>query len=161
MERPTKPESKSPPLLNGQERTRRTTIRPRSSLPHKLLEINNSLPGISSLWEGRSFTAYGHHSSELCQPERRNEFRTTLPTDHINVDLVKQAENLPSCRTWFETYVGQMWLETQPGYVPMHSSNNGTMEIDLFASQMLRQLPRFYSWRPDSEAEATDAFVQN
>ena len=30
MERPAKPGSKSPPLLNGQERTRRTTIRPRS-----------------------------------------------------------------------------------------------------------------------------------
>ena len=35
------------------------------------------------------------------------------------------------------------------------------MEVNLFASRLTRQLPRFYSWRPDPEAEATDAFMQN
>lgn len=33
----------------------------------------------------------------------------------------------------------------------------GPLEVDLFASHLSRQLPRFYSWRPDPEAEATDA----
>ena len=37
----------------------------------------------------------------------------------------------------------------------------GMMEVDLFASRLSRQLPRFYSWRPDPEAEATDAFMQD
>jgi len=37
----------------------------------------------------------------------------------------------------------------------------GPMEVDLFASRLTKQLPRFYSWRPDPEAEATDAFMQN
>ena len=37
----------------------------------------------------------------------------------------------------------------------------GPLEIDLFASRLTRQLPRFYSWRPDPEAEATDAFLQD
>ena len=32
---------------------------------------------------------------------------------------------------------------------------------DLFASRLMRQLPRFFSWRPDSEAEGTDAFSQD
>ena len=34
------------------------------------------------------------------------------------------------------------------------------MEIDLFASRLSFQLPRFFSWRPDPLAEATDAFLQ-
>ena len=37
----------------------------------------------------------------------------------------------------------------------------GTLEVDLFASRLTRQLPHFYSWRPDPEAEATDAFMQD
>ena len=35
------------------------------------------------------------------------------------------------------------------------------LEVDLFASCLTNQLPRFYSWRPDPEAEATDAFMQD
>ena len=34
------------------------------------------------------------------------------------------------------------------------------MEIDLFASRLSFQLPRFFSWRPDPLAEAIDAFLQ-
>jgi len=37
----------------------------------------------------------------------------------------------------------------------------GPFQIDLFASRLTKQLTRFYSWRPDPEAEATDAFTQN
>ena len=33
----------------------------------------------------------------------------------------------------------------------------GPLEIDLFASRLTKQLQRFYSWRPDPEAESTDA----
>ena len=34
------------------------------------------------------------------------------------------------------------------------------LEIDLFAKRPTYQLPRFYRWRPDPLAEATDAFLQ-
>ena len=34
------------------------------------------------------------------------------------------------------------------------------LEVDLFATRLTHQLPRFYSWRPDPLAEATDAFLQ-
>ena len=37
----------------------------------------------------------------------------------------------------------------------------GPLEVDLFASRLTKQLPRFFSWRPDPEAEATDAFMQD
>ena len=33
--------------------------------------------------------------------------------------------------------------------------------MDLFESYLKKRLPRFCSWRPDSEAEVTDAFTQN
>ena len=33
--------------------------------------------------------------------------------------------------------------------------------VDLFASRLTHQLPRFFSWRPDPLAEATDAFTQD
>ena len=35
----------------------------------------------------------------------------------------------------------------------------GPLEMDLFASWLTKQLPRFYSWGPDPEAEATDALM--
>ncbi len=34
----------------------------------------------------------------------------------------------------------------------------GTPDIDLFASRLNKQLPRYISWKPDPEAEAIDAF---
>ena len=37
----------------------------------------------------------------------------------------------------------------------------GSLEVDLFALRLTRQLSCFYSWRPDLEAEATDAFMQH
>ena len=37
----------------------------------------------------------------------------------------------------------------------------GPLEIDLFASRLTYQLPRYFSWRPDPHAEATDAFTQD
>ena len=37
----------------------------------------------------------------------------------------------------------------------------GPLEIDMFASRLTTLLPQYYSWRPDPEVEATDAFTQN
>ncbi|XP_065894060.1 uncharacterized protein [Dysidea avara] len=37
----------------------------------------------------------------------------------------------------------------------------GPLEVDLFASRLTHQLPRYFSWRPNPSAEATDAFTQN
>ena len=37
----------------------------------------------------------------------------------------------------------------------------GPLEIDLCASCLTKQLPRFYSWRPDPEAKNMDAFSQD
>ena len=37
----------------------------------------------------------------------------------------------------------------------------GPLEVDLFASRLTHQLPRFFSWRIDPLAEAMDAFQQD
>lgn len=37
----------------------------------------------------------------------------------------------------------------------------GPLHLDLFASRLTCQLPWFYSWRPDLEAAAVDAFTQD
>ena len=36
----------------------------------------------------------------------------------------------------------------------------GPLTVDLFASRLTTQLPHFFSWRPDPEAEALNAFSQ-
>jgi len=37
----------------------------------------------------------------------------------------------------------------------------GPLNVDLFASRLTHQMPRFFSWRPDPLAEAVDAFQQD
>ena len=37
----------------------------------------------------------------------------------------------------------------------------GPLEVDLFASRLTHQCQRYFSWRPDPFAEATDAFLQD
>ncbi|XP_053309715.1 uncharacterized protein LOC128471763 [Spea bombifrons] len=37
----------------------------------------------------------------------------------------------------------------------------GPFQVDLFASRLNAQLPKFFSWRPDPEALAVDAFLQD
>ena len=37
----------------------------------------------------------------------------------------------------------------------------GPLQVDMFASCLTHQLSRYFSWRPDPAAEATDAFSQD
>ena len=50
--------------------------------------------------------------------------------------------------------------QLNPKLVEMVQQRFGPLEIDLFASRISTQLPCFFSWRPDLEAEAIDAFNQ-
>ena len=59
------------------------------------------------------------------------------------------------------------WIETRPNWkldptiFACLNSLWGLLEMDLFATQLPNQLPRFVSWRPDLEAEASDAFSKD
>jgi len=52
------------------------------------------------------------------------------------------------------------WMLNRPVFQAIQQQM-GPLELDLFASRLTAHLPRYYSWRPDPEAEATDAFTQN
>ena len=56
-----------------------------------------------------------------------------------------------------------MRLDDQPPTVSADSRSTGLLSgtVDLFASRLTRQLPRYFSWRVDPEAEAVDAFKQD
>ena len=41
-----------------------------------------------------------------------------------------------------------------------HSSLWGPLEVDLFATRISKQLPRYFSWKPDPHEETIDAFTQ-
>ena len=57
---------------------------------------------------------------------------------------------------------GQMRLDVEPSGLRSNTVLDRSMQdTHLFASHPTRQLPRFFSWRPDPEAEKTDAFNQD
>ena len=52
-------------------------------------------------------------------------------------------------------------LETRPNSLCSPQRAVGSIGGGLFATQLTNQLPRYVSWRPDPEAEATDTFSQD
>jgi len=63
------------------------------------------------------------------------------------------------CRFPLRAYSRQDGLDARTKHFSLLKQMLGSsIQVDLFAT---RQLPRFYSWRPDPEAEATDGFTQD
>ena len=83
------------------------------------------------------------------------ERNVTLIAEHLpgrlNLKADKESRTAKDCCDW---------MLNQSVFHRINSVM-GPLDMDLFASRLTRQLPRFYSWRPDPEAEATDAFTQN
>ncbi|XP_044152415.1 uncharacterized protein LOC122940106 [Bufo gargarizans] len=84
----------------------------------------------------------------------------------LSRDIMVQAEYLPGLSNvrvdWNSRYLsdGSDW-QLDPEVFLAISDMWGLMTIDLFVSWLNRQLTRFYSWRPDPEAVAVDAFLQD
>ncbi|XP_044147245.1 uncharacterized protein LOC122935540 [Bufo gargarizans] len=84
----------------------------------------------------------------------------------LSRDLMVQAEYLPGLHNyradWSSRYFtdGSDWRLAPETFCSI-SAIWGPCTIDLFASRLNTHLPRFFSWRPDPEAEAVDAFLQN
>ncbi|XP_040290011.1 uncharacterized protein LOC121002639 [Bufo bufo] len=84
----------------------------------------------------------------------------------LSKDIMVQAEYLPGLNNvqadWNSRYLsdGSDW-QLDPRVFSAISELWGPVSIDLFASRLNRQLTRFYSWRPDPEALAVDAFLQD
>ena len=74
----------------------------------------------------------------------------------LEKDIILSAQHLPGKQNvrWSD------WMLC-PRIFQKIQVTMGPMEVDLFASWLTNQLPRFFSWRPDPLAEATDAFLQD
>ena len=79
----------------------------------------------------------------------------TLQAEHLlgQLNVVADLESR-SLKDWWD------WLFNPAVFQQIHHSL-GLLHIDLFASSLTKQLPRYYNWRLDPEATATDAFTQN
>jgi len=101
----------------------------------------------------------GTHSQALCRLSialwdwslQRNIFLTAehLPGEQ-NVIADQESRAMRDRCDWM----------LNPSIFQKIQSQMGPCGIDLFASRLTRQLPRYFSWRPDPEAEGTDAFLQ-
>ena len=129
--------------------------------PHKLPGVAGSLLGNQGFREDmaeyHSLTASGQcHSSELHKPERGHSVESPVPTSNNNLNLVCRAKHYSpsrassrpselSGRPRVQNSEGSLRLEAEAICVPSNSGSDGPLEVDLFASRLISQLPRFYS----------------
>ncbi|KAM4807615.1 LOW QUALITY PROTEIN: uncharacterized protein WCC33_005133 [Rhinophrynus dorsalis] len=84
----------------------------------------------------------------------------------LDRDITVVAEHLPGLSNavadWNSRYLTDHsdWKLHPSIFAALHRVW-GPFGIDLFASRLNRQVPKFFSWRPDPEALATDAFLQS
>ncbi|KAM4747505.1 uncharacterized protein WCC33_005072 [Rhinophrynus dorsalis] len=84
----------------------------------------------------------------------------------LDRDISVVAEHLPGLSNvvadWNSRYLSDRsdWMLHSEVFARLFSLW-GPFHIDLFASRLNRRLPQFFSWRPDPEALATDAFLQS
>ena len=78
---------------------------------------------------------------------------------------VLSAEHLPGCLNIIadeeSRHMRDHWdWKLHPGLFQRLVETFGPIEVDLFASRLTYQVPQFFSWKPDPQSEATDAFLQ-
>ena len=145
--------------------------------PHKLSGVTSCLPGnqgfrevladITVLLQMDNITAVsyinqkgGTVSKALCKlaitiwtwcTERKITLQAEYLPGRLNSQANEESRTVRDCCDWkLKQLVFQQIMAAM-----------SPLEVDLFASHLTKQLPRFYSWRPDPEAEVTDAFMQN
>ena len=152
-------------------------VRLRGLEPHQLPGAASSLLGDPVLCEaGTQHQHYGEngqcHSSDIYK-QNGGTYSLDLCQLALSMwawcwqqDIYLMAEHLPGKENLVADEESRMmkdrcdWM-LNPAIFNQIQLQMGPCEIDLFASCLTRQLPTFYSWRPDPEAENTDAFSQN
>ena len=81
-------------------------------------------------------------------------------------DITLEAEHLPGVLNTVADEESRVMKDNSdwmlnPTVFSRIQSHLGLLEVDMFASRLTTQLPRFFSWRPDPEAEAVNAFSQD
>ena len=79
---------------------------------------------------------------------------------HTRRNISLLAEDLPGKLNWQADEESKTvkdrcdWMLNRSVFQQINAPM-GPLEMDLFASQLTKQLPRFYNWRPDPKAKAT------
>ena len=141
-------------------------------ISHKLLRTPGCLPGNPNICQMQEQPDSLHpdgqcYSPNLHQQEGRNSFPFTIPACQEAVDMVhgEEADHIPWKENTTADRESRVFLDRwdwklNPDLFNLIQQMFGPLEIDLFASRISKQLPRYFSWRPDSDAEAIDAFKQ-
>ena len=146
--------------------------------PHQLSGTASSVFGAPMLCKAE---VQHHHpikdyrqpvSCDLYKQNGRDPLSGLLQPGNLTVELEPAAKHIPACRVipGKENTVADQesrasrdrcdWM-LNPHVFNQIQSLMGPCEMDLFALHLTKQLQRFFSWRPDPEAEGTDAFSQN
>ena len=149
----------------------------REVTPHKLSGVTGCHICNSGFCQGQ--TKLGNscvdrqlHSSGIYQPQGGDKINKALHLDKESMELVPSETSVHNCISHIpgKQNVGADLLSRS--IVDRHdwklnsavfqaiNSLWGPLQVDLFASRITKQLPRFFSWTPDPLAEAVDAFKQ-
>ena len=79
--------------------------------------------------------------------------------------IMLSAKHLPGCLNIIadeeSRHMRDHWdWKLHPGLFQRIVETFGPIKVDLFESRLTYQVPRFFSWKPNSQAEATDVFLQ-
>ena len=79
--------------------------------------------------------------------------------------IVLSAEHLPGCLNIIadkeSRHMRDRWdWKLHPGLFQRIVETFGPIEVNLFASRLTYQVPLFFTWKPDPQTGATDAFLQ-
>ena len=102
----------------------------------------------------------GTHSQPLCQ------LAMTVWEWYLQRNVFLVAEHLPGKDNIVANRESRLTRDScawmlNPQVFQRIQQQMGPLQTDLFAFRLTKQLPSFFSWRPDPEAIATDAFNQN
>ena len=112
------------------------------------------------------------HSSDLCKPERRHLLSELVPTSHFHMGVVPRQEHQigsraspgtsqysSGCR--IKNSERSLRLDVKPSGVSEDHDPIGPGGGRPVCLQINQATSHFYSWRPDPDAEAMDAFLQD
>ena len=147
------------------------------STPHKLSVTTSSIPSTQNICK-RSESLHcpsqvrQYFGSDIHQSERGSSLQAAVQLGNRNLGVVSDLQNHLGGRTpsWDSQHNHRpgvknnsrsLRLDAKPINFSDHPGATGCTRVDLFASHLTKLLPWFYRWRPDPDAEATDAFTQN
>ncbi len=148
---------------------RRPVVPSRERLAHKLSGTAGSIVCSPVLLEEpEEHMLRQHHSSGLHQQLGRHSVQATALAQELWLWCLERgihltAQHLPGKENVIADAESRVMRDRSNWMLNVIKIQEtlGPLEVDLFASRLTTQLPRFYSWRLDPLAEATNAFLQD